>query len=58
MTGDNCKVITCGEGGGWGVKSKTVTCATVVHCPTSSRPRCWSCWDFITQVRRRGYYDR
>ena len=60
MTGDNCKVIiTCrGGGSGGGVKPKTVTCATVGHWPTSSRPRCWSCWDFTTPVKRRSYYDR
>ena len=48
MIGDNSKVIMFFFWGG--VKSQTVT---------SSCPRCWSCWDFTTPVRRMGeYYDR
>ena len=59
MIGDtSSKFIMLGGGGVEEGSSSRQSLATTGHCPTSSRPRCWSCWDFITQVRRGGYYDR
>ena len=43
MIGENSKIIMLGGGG-----AQTVT---------SSRPRCWSCWDFTTPVMGGGGGD-